>query len=254
MRRVSALLVAIALLCASSAPAAQTTSDLLVFAASSLQTALDELAPAIQQNTGVRVRVSYAATSTLARQIENGAPAGLFISADLDWMDYLAERRLIASQSRVNLLGNSLVLIAPASSTRALKIAPGFALAAALGNGRLAIANPDIVPAGKYAKSALTSLGVWNAVSQKLAPAENVRAALLLVSRGEAPLGIVYKTDAIADRGVRIVDTFPATSHPAIVYPAALVAPATPAAERVLAFLRTPVAASVFRRAGFAVD
>jgi molybdate transport system substrate-binding protein len=226
----------------------------LVFAAASVQTALDELAPAIARGTGVQIRPSYAASSALARQIESGAPAELFISADLDWMDYVADRKLIRAGSRVNLLGNDLVLIAPASKPVSLAIARNFPLAAALGADRLAVADPTSVPAGKYAQAALTSLGVWPSVSSRLAAAENVRAALLLVSRGETPLGIVYKSDALADRGVVIVGTFPEASHPRIVYPAALTTPASDRAARVLAFLRGPEARTVFARQGFRTD
>ena len=166
-------------------------------------------------------------------------------------MDYLAERRLIRADSRFNLLGNRLVLIAPKGKAPALKIGPGFGLAATLGRDRLAIADPGAVPAGKYARAALTNLGVWDAVAGKIAAAENVRAALLLVSRGEAPLGIVYRTDAIADPGVAIVDTFPESTHPAIVYPAALTSSASAAAGTALAFLRTPAARAVFDKQGF---
>ncbi|MEO8070237.1 MAG: molybdate ABC transporter substrate-binding protein [Acidobacteriota bacterium] len=232
------------------APAA----GVLVFAAASLQTALDELTPAIERATGVTIRTSYAASSALARQIESGAPAELFISADLDWMDYVAKRNLIQPTTRVNLLGNRLVLIAPAGQTVALKIAKNFPLAAALGRERLAVADPSAVPAGRYAQAALIALGVWGAVEPKLARAENVRAALLLVSRGEAPLGIVYRTDALADTGVVIVDTFPDDTHPKIVYPAALVTGAGPDAIKVLAFLRGDAATRVFVRQGFLVD
>ncbi len=239
---------------AAAVPSKMPRADVLIFAASSLQTALDELAPDIERATSVRVRASYAASSALARQIENGAPAGLFISADLDWMNYLAERHLIKVDTRVNLLGNTLVLIAPASAPVHLLIAPGFALAAALGSGRLAIADPGAVPAGKYARAALTSLGVWDSVAGRLAPAENVRAALLFVSRGEAPLGIVYRTDAVADRGVSIVGAFPPASHPPIVYPAAVTMTGSADAVRVLAFLRSARARAVFARQGFSVE
>ncbi len=225
--------------------------DVLVFAAASLQTALDELVEPVQRATGVRMRVSYAASSALARQIESGAPSQIFISADLEWMDYLAGRRLIRTESRVNLLGNRLVLIAPRAQPSTLKIAPGFPLAAALGRNRLALADPAAVPAGKYARAALTSLGVWDAVATRIAAAENVRAALLLVSRGEAPLGIVYYTDAVADAGVVIVDTFPETTHPPIIYPAALTTAASPAATKVLEFLKTDAARAVFAKQGF---
>ena len=225
----------------------------LIFAAASLQTAIDELTPSIAASTGIRVRASYAASSALARQIENGAPADLFIAADLEWMDYVAERRLIRADSRVNLLGNRLVLIAPQDRPATLKIAPGFPLAAALGRDRLALADPAAVPAGKYARAALTALGVWDSVAGKVAAAENVRAALLLVSRGEAPFGIVYRTDARVDSRIAIVDTFPETSHPPIVYPAATLSSASPAAERVLDFLKSHAARAIFEKHGFLV-
>ena len=201
--------------------------------------------------TGANVRVSYAASSALARQIENGAPADLFISADIDWMYYLTARGLVRAASRVNLLGNSLVLVSPAAEPVTLKIAPQFGLAAALGANRLALANPDVVPAGKYARAALTNLGVWESVAGKIAAAENARAALLLVSRREAPLGIVYYTDALADKGVRIVDTFPASTHHPIVYPAALTSTAGPLAAKVLEYLQSTEAGKVFVAHGF---
>jgi len=234
--------------------AARPASDVLVFAAASLQTALDELTPQMARAAGTPVRVSYAASSALARQIESGAPADLFISADERWMNYVADRHLIKADSRVNVLGNTLVLIAPAHQPVTLKIAPGFALAARLGAGRLAVGDPTSVPAGEYAQAALTSLGVWSSVASKLAPAADVRAALLLVSRGEAPLGIVYRTDALADPGVMTVDTFPEGTHPPILYPAALTAGASASATPVLAFLRSAPARTVFARQGFMVD
>jgi molybdate transport system substrate-binding protein len=230
------------------------TSDMLIFAAASMKTALDELAGPCRQATGLTIRASYAASSVLAKQIEQGAPADLFVSADLEWMDYVAERHLIKPETRVNLAGNDLVLIAPASHPVKLAIAPNFPLAAALGNGRLAVGDPAAVPAGLYARAALTSLGVWNAVSTHLAPAENVRAALVLVSRGESPLGVVYRTDAIVEPGVVIVDTFPASSHPPIVYPAALTAKAGASAARVLDFLRGAAAKAILARLGFRTD
>jgi molybdate transport system substrate-binding protein len=202
----------------------------------------------------VRVRFSYAASSALARQIEGGAPADLFISADLDWMDYVAERRLIRRETRVNLVGNDLVLIAPAGRVPALKIVAGFPLGAALGRERLALADPAAVPAGKYAQAALTSLGVWSQVAPKVAAAENVRAALVLVSRGEAPLGIVYRTDALADRSVVIVDVFPSQTHPRIVYPAAVTVSGSTDAVRVLAILRSAAAKAVLAQQGFRTD
>ena len=242
--------LAIALLLTTAAAAGQ-AKDVLVFAAASLQGALDELAGPVERATGARIRVSYAASSALARQIENGAPAEIFISADLDWMDYLAARTLIRPDSRGNLLGNRLVLIAPRATKVGLKIGKGFGLAAALGRDRLALANPDVVPAGKYARTALTSLGVWDSVAGRVAAAENVRGALALVSRGEAPLGIVYRTDALVDSGVVVVDTFPESSHPPVIYPVALLPPASAEAVRVLAFLKAPAALAVFQRHGF---
>jgi molybdate transport system substrate-binding protein len=252
--RVALVVSVLALALPSRVGAARPASSVLVFAASSLQTALDELTPQMERASGASVRVSYAASSALARQIESGAPADLFISADERWMNYVADRRLIKADTRVNLLGNTLVLIAPARQPVTLKISPGFALAARLGSGRLAVGDPASVPAGEYAQAALTSLGVWSSVVAKLAPAENVRAALLLVSRGEAPLGIVYRTDALADPGVMIVDTFPEATHPPIVYPAALTAGASAEATGVLAFLRSAPARTVFARQGFTVD
>lgn len=225
--------------------------SVLIFAAASLQTALDELAEPIQRATGTSVRMSYAASSALAQQIVEGAPADVFVSADLEWMDYVAARKLIRPDSRVNLLGNRLVLIAPRDEPVKLSIGPGFGLAKALGSGRLAVADPAAVPAGKYARAALTALGVWDSVANRIAPAENVRGALLLVSRGEAPLGIVYATDAKANPGVVIVDTFPATSHPAIVYPVAITSTGSSAAVAVLGFLRSDAAWSTFEKQGF---
>lgn len=228
-------------------------SPVLIFAASSMQTALVALAPTMERAAGGPVRVSYAASSALARQLEAAAPADLFISADLEWMDYVEARGLIRGETRVNLVGNTLVLIAPAGQPPALSIARGFPLAARLGANRLALADPTSVPAGKYAKAALTSLGVWDTVAGKLAPAENVRGALMLVARGEAPLGIVYRTDALAEPNVMVVDTFPAESHPPIVYPAALTRRASPAAERVLRSLASSEAQARFASLGFLV-
>src|SRR5467141_1658386 len=193
-------------------------AQLLVFAAASLSEALDEVGRAFTTRTGVRVNASYAASSVLAKQIEAGAPADAFFSADLAWVDYLDERGLLKRGSRRDVLGNSLVLIAPADSPLRLSIAPGFDLTAALGEGRLATADPDSVPAGKYARAALTKLGVWQSVSDRLVRGENVRAALAYVARGEAPLGIVYQTDAQAEKRVRVVDVFPEDSHPPITY------------------------------------
>jgi molybdate transport system substrate-binding protein len=225
-----------------------------VFAAASLKESLDEIARNVQAQSGDKIVVSYAASSALAKQIENGAPADVFISADLDWMEYLAQRKLIQPASRIVLLSNQLVLIAPQGGERTLKIAPNFPLAAKLGTEKLAMANPDTVPAGKYGKAALEHFGVWNAVSAKVARTDNVRAALTLVARGEAPFGIVYRTDALAEKRVAIVDTFPAGSHAEIVYPAALTATSTSmSARRFLDYLRSDQARAVWQKRGFSM-
>ena len=242
------------LLLLSSATASGQQAKLMIFAAASLKDALDEVDTAYQHDKGQATTVSYAASSALAKQIEAAAPADIFISADLDWMDYLAKRNLIKPETRTDLLGNRLVLIAPANSTVKLSVVPNFALAQALGNGRLAIADLSSVPAGKYGKAALETLGVWAPVADKLAPAENVRATLLLVSRGEAPLGIVYETDAVADKGVKIIGTFPESSHPPIIYPIAAVASSTnPGGANYIAYLKSPAAGALFEKQGFTV-
>ncbi len=236
------------------APAASRAAqqEVTVFAAASLTNALQELGTAYTQRTGVKVVYSFASSSAVAKQIEAGAPAELFISADAEWMDYLQQRNLIEAASRRDILSNRLVLIAPADSTVRLEIAPGFRLAAALGaDGRLSTGDPDFVPAGRYARSALEKLGVWNEVSDRLLRADNVRSAMAFVSRGEAPLGIVYSSDVGVDRKVRIVDTFPADSHLPIVYPAALVKGFKAEARRFYDFLATPEARDVFTKYGF---
>ena len=229
-------------------------AKLVIFAAASLKDALDEVNAAYQRDKEQETTTSYNASSTLAKQIEEGAPADIFISADPDWMYYLAKKDLIKLETRVDLLGNRLVLIAPVDSAVKLSIGPNFPLAQALGDGRLAIADPRSVPAGKYGRVALAALGVWSSVADKLAPAENVRATLALVSRGEAPLGIVYQTDANSDKGVQIVGAFPDNTHPPIVYPIAVVAESTnPGAPGYVAFLRSPTARSIFEEQGFSV-
>jgi molybdate transport system substrate-binding protein len=222
-----------------------------VFAAASLGDALDEVDRAFTARTGVRVNASYAASSVLAKQIEAGAPADAFFSADLAWVDYLDERGLLRRGSRRDVLGNSLVLIAPADSPLRLSVAPGFDLTAALGEGRLATADPDSVPAGKYARAALTKLGVWQGVSDRLVRGENVRAALAYVARGEAPLGIVYQTDAQAEKRVRVVGVFPEDSHPPITYSVALTVRARLEAARFADFLASETARQIFTRYGF---
>jgi len=228
-------------------------TGLLVFGAASLTDALGEIDGAFTRATGIPVKASFAASSVLAKQIEAGAPADMFFSADREWMDYLAERHLLKEGTRRDVLGNALVLIAPADSAVKLKIAPGFDLPGALGGGRLATGDPDSVPAGIYARAALTQLGVWPRVSEHLARAENVRAALEYVARGEAPLGIVYRTDAQAEKRVRVVDTFPAGSHPPITYPFALTARASIGSERLADFLSSATAREIFVRHGFDV-
>lgn len=241
------------LLALSALPSLAWAGDLLVFAAASLKPALDELLEQPETRAIAEVKASYAASSQLARQIDNGAPAALFISADEEWMDYLADRDRIVAASRADLLGNALVLAARADSSIALRIAPGFDLAGALGSDQhLAIAEPNSVPAGKYAKSALISLGVWDSVQGRIIAGDNVRSALNFVLRGEAPLGVVYRSDAVSDPAVRIVDTFPESSHPPIRYPAALIAGHDEAtARQLLERLRSADSAALFRRYGF---
>jgi molybdate transport system substrate-binding protein len=239
---------------AGTAPAAAQNRDLLVFAAASLKNALDEAAAQWQRESGKKVVISYAASNTLIKQIEQGAPADMFISADLDWMDYGQQKGLIKPDTRSNLLGNRLVLIAPKDSNISANIQPGFDLVALLKGGRLAMGNVDAVPAGKYGKASLERLGAWDGVKDKIAQAESVRAALLLVARGEAPLGIVYQTDAAADPTVKIVGTFPENTHPPIIYPIALTKDSTnPDALAFLNFIRSPAARPIFERQGFTV-
>jgi molybdate transport system substrate-binding protein len=226
----------------------------VVFAAASLKDALDAINADWQKANGKKATISYAASSALAKQIEQGAPADLFISADEDWMDYLATRKLIKAATRFDLTGNRLVLIAPKDSKLTASITASFPLASLLGDGRLAMADTQAVPAGKYGKAALEKLGVWDGVKDKLALAENVRAALQLVSRGEAPLGIVYATDAKADPNVKVLDVFPEGTHAPILYPAAQIAASTNAdAPTFLAYLKSPEAQSVFEAQGFKV-
>lgn len=225
-----------------------------VFAAASLKTALDEASAAWTADTGRETANSYAASSALARQIEAGAPADVFISADRDWMEYLAGKSLIVAGSEVELLGNTLVLVAPADSKVSTTIAPGFDLAGVLNGGRLAVGEVKSVPAGKYARAALEKLGVWASVEGSIAQAENVRAALKLVATGNAAAGIVYQTDASADQNVRVLGTFPADTHPPIVYPAALTAGTRNIdAAAFLAFLQSPKALAIFKSHGFVI-
>ena len=234
---------------------ARAQNGIVVFAAASLKNALDEIATTWSKDTGRPLpRISYGASPALAKQIEQGAPADMFISADLDWMDHVAGKNLIKADSRFNLLGNKIVLIVPRDSkTTALEI-KGADLAKALAGGRQSMANVDSVPAGKYGKAALEKLGAWNEVKNSIAQAENVRAALLLVARGEAPLGVVYSTDAASEPNVRIVATFPADSHAPIIYPAALTKDSSSAdAKAFLDFLRSAKARTSFEKQGFTV-
>jgi molybdate transport system substrate-binding protein len=237
-----------------SRPTSAQDKPALVFAAASLKNALDDAARQFERRGGAPVKISYAASSALAKQIESGAPADIFISADLDWMNYVEKRNLIKPATRRNLLGNRLVLIAPADSRAKVDIGPGFDLVGLLGGGRLAMADPASVPAGKYGKAALTKLGVWSAVEPHVAGAENVRAALLYVARRETPLGIVYATDAAAEPAVRIVGVFPAASYPPIIYPIALVTGSNnPVAAKFLDFLESSAARPAFEKQGFAI-
>jgi len=235
------------------AAATAQAADVTVFAAASLKNALDGAAAAYKAKTGRDVAISYASSSNLAKQIEAGAPADIFFSADLDWMDYLARKEQIDPASRVTLLGNTLVLVAPRDSAAQLTIARGFPLADALGpDGKLAMGSIDSVPAGKYGKAALVALDVWDPVAPKVAQADNVRSALAFVARGEAPFGIVYGTDAMAEPSVRVVGIFPETSHPAIVYPVARVAASTsPDAKAFLDWLVSQDARPSFEAQGF---
>jgi len=226
----------------------------VVFAAASLKDALDAVNAEWKKESGKQATISYAASSALAKQIEQDAPADIFVSADEDWMNYLADRKLIKPETRFDLVGNKLVLIAPNDSKLTATIASGFPLASLLSDGHLAMADTASVPAGKYGKSALEKLGVWDGVKGRIAQAENVRAALLLVARGEAPLGIVYSTDAAAEPNVRIVGAFPEDSHPPIIYPAAVTKDTKSAdAKLFLDHLKTIRARTAFEKQGFTV-
>jgi molybdate transport system substrate-binding protein len=248
-RSVLVLLAAVGLACPVGAE-----QPLTVFAAASLKTALDEANLAFTAETGVAVRTSYAASSALAKQIAQGAPADVFASADVDWMDDLEARKLVLAGTRVDLLGNRLVVVAAKGSPVSALALDGHSFLAALGGRRLALAEVGSVPAGRYAKAALQSLELWDALRSQLAMAENVRAALRFVARGETPLGIVYATDAAADREVKVVATFPADSHPAIVYPfAATTGGNAERARHYLEFLRLPPARAIFEKQGFTV-
>ncbi len=252
-RQLTGVLAALLLLCSFSTIAVgEDKPALTVFAAASLTDVLQQIGTAYTNSSGVPVKFSFAASSALAKQIESGAGVDVFVSADQEWMDYLAGRKLIDAASRRDVVANRLALVAPADSSLKLRIEPGFALHAALGEkGRLATGDPDSVPVGKYAKAALTSLGVWQDIEPRLVRAENVRAALAFVARGEVPLGIVYQTDARADPKVRLVDLFPQSSHTPITYPAAATATASPQGKAFVEFLSSATARETFERAGF---
>lgn len=242
------------LLVAFSGLARADSGDVTVYAAASLTNAMQDIGNKFNASNAGKVKFSFAASSLLARQIEAGADADIFMSADSEWMNYLADRSLIQAASRKDVLGNRLVLIAPTGSSVSLQIAPGFPLAQALGDGRLAVADPDSVPAGKYARQALTTLGVWGTVAERLVRAENVRVAMTYVARGEAPLGIVYETDAKTEPKVKTIGVFPASSHLPIIYPAALTTHGTSAqAKAFLAYVEGPEAADIFRKYGFII-
>jgi molybdate transport system substrate-binding protein len=253
MVRLAAIFVALAILWGSSAsPAPAQDKSITVFAAASMKNALDDIDSAFTAKTGIKVIASYAASSVLAKQIEQGAPADIFMSADTDWMDYVANRKAVNDTTRINLLGNSIVLIAPKDSgLNQVAIGPGFDLAKLAGSGRIATGDVSVVPVGKYARAALEKLGAWQAAGPKFAMAESVRAALTLVARGEAALGIVYATDARIEPGVKIIGTFPGDSHPPIIYPVAATTTAKPEASSYLSFLRSSAAKAIFESYGF---
>ncbi len=233
-------------------PSAAPDKSIIVFAAASMKNALDDVDAAFTKKSGIKVLASYAASSALMKQIEHGAPADVYLSADLQWMDYGSQKKLVQDETRVNLLGNRLVLIAPKDSKIGdVTIGPGFDLAKLAGNGRIATGDVRAVPVGLYAKAALEKLGVWASVAPKMAMADNVRAALVLVARGEAALGIVYETDAKVEPGTKIIGVFPDDSHLPIIYPAALTINAKPEAAQYLTFLRMQAAKSVFEGYGF---
>ena len=253
MHRLAGIFAALVIVSGSAlSPALAQDKSLTVFAAASMKNALDDVDTAFTAKTGVKIAASYAASSTLAKQIEQGAPADIFVSADTDWMDYAIGKKNINEPTRINLLGNSIVLIAPKDSkVDNVAIGPGFDLAKLAGDGKIATGDVKAVPVGKYAKAALEKLGAWQAAEPKFAMADSVRAALTLVARGEAALGIVYSTDAKVEPGVKIVGTFPADSHPAIIYPVAATTAAKAEAAGYLAYLRSSAAKAVFEKYGF---
>ncbi len=252
MNRIAGIAVAFLGFAAAAMPASAQEKTITVFAAASMKNALDDIDAAYMARTGVKVTVSYAASSALAKQIEQGAPADVFISADTDWMDHAASKKNINEATRVNLLGNTIVLIAPKDSkVENVNIGAGLDLAKLAGDGRIATGDVKSVPVGKYAKAALEKLGAWQAAEARFAMADSVRAALTLVARNEAALGIVYSTDAKVEPGVKIVGTFPADSHPAIIYPVAATTTAKAETTDYLAFLRSTAAKTILEKYGF---
>lgn len=253
MHRLDGIFLAFAIsFAAASSPAAAQDKALTIFAAASMKNALDDINAAYTAKTGVKITVSYGPSSGLAKQIEQGAPADVFISADTDWMDYSVGKKTINEASRINLLGNSIVLIAPKDSKiDNVSIGQGFDLAKLAGDGKIATGDVKSVPVGKYAKATLEKLGSWQAAEPKFAMTDNVRAALTLVARGEAALGIVYSTDAKVEPGVKVVGTFPADSHPAIIYPVAATTTAKTETADYLAFLRSTAAKNILEKYGF---
>lgn len=254
MRQLPRLLAVAVLLCAGFLPAQAEEKSLTVFAAASLKNALDDINAAYTAKTGTNVAASYAASSALAKQLDQGAPADIFASADVDWMDYALQRKSIDARTRIDLLGNRIVLVAPKDSTLAnVVIGPGFDLAGLAGDGRISTGDVQAVPVGKYARAALEKLGAWSAASSKFAMADNVRAALTLVARREAALGIVYETDAKVEPGVKVIGYFPADSYPTVVYPFAATTHARPEARDYLGFVRSQAAKAIFETYGFTV-
>ena len=253
MIRLAGIFIALAILCGSvSSSASAQEKTVTVFAAASMKNALDEINSTFTAKTGVKTIASYAASSVLAKQIEQGAPADIFISADTDWMDYAIDKKVVNETTRVNLLGNSLVLIAPKDAEiDGVTIGPGFNLSKLAADGKIATGNVKSVPVGKYAKAALEKLGAWQATEPMFAMADSVRAALALVARGEAALGIVYSTDAKVEPSVKVVGTFPADSHPSIIYPVAATAGASPEAKAYLDYLHSSAAKAVLEKYGF---
>ena len=254
LARIRTLVVVLGVLLSQPLLAAETREPLIVFGAASVTDVLQQVGPLYTRQSNVPVKFSFAASSALAKQIESGARVDAFLSADQDWMNYLQERKLIKAGTRADLLGNRLVLIAPKDSKVTLKLQRGAPLLAALGaNGRLSSGDPDSVPVGKYAKTALSNLNLWSAIAPRLVRADNVRVALMYVARGEAPLGIVYATDAAVEPQVRVVDVFPQSSHAPITYPVAATTTASPDTASFLKFLRSDAARAIFTKAGFSI-